>query len=93
MILLPDWKNIGMWVFDKEVVTNPSKCNTKDSIIKRLSEYKILWKYYFEMHFEEEDEEIKFKARKVREKLLELIYVDETEVAVNDTSEIKQITI
>ena len=50
-------------------------------------------KSYFEMHFEEEGEEIKFKVRKVREKLWEPIYVDEREFVVNDTSELKQITI
>ena len=50
-------------------------------------------KSYFKMHFEEEGEEIKFKARKVREKLWEPIYVDETEVVANGTSGIKQITI
>ena len=40
-MLLPDWKNIGIWFFDKKGVTDPSKYNTKDSIIKRLSECKI----------------------------------------------------
>ena len=92
-MLLPDWKNIGMWVFDKEGVTAPSKYNTKDLIIKRLSECKVPWNSYFEMHFEEEGEVIKFKARKIREKLWEPIYVDETEVVVDNISGIRKISI
>ena len=42
---------------------------------------------------QDEGEAVKFKAKKLRLDQYELIYIDESNVAVNDMSEMKKITI
>ena len=82
-----------MWVLEKDGVTSPSKYNTKDGITKRLKEYKPPWEPNFEMYINDNREQVKFKANKIRINKYEPVYTNEKNNIECDISGLDQIQV